>query len=206
MQDSNIILTSGGFNDLFNFVSEDNVKLFKKISNGKKVLIISNAAPEGTGNYPSIEKIKQNFLSIGAVRVDSAEITNSNTQVLMDYDVIYGAGGDPFYLIELVNKTNFKEHLLKFLENGIYIGESAGSIILCENLEWLYTLKKGTKPKYDIKLETYRGLGITGYKVFPHWNKSSEEMKEKTDRYEEENDTEISRLSDGEVIITNFSA
>lgn len=41
----NIIVTSGGFNTINNYVSEDNIKLFKELSNNKKIMILANAAP-----------------------------------------------------------------------------------------------------------------------------------------------------------------
>lgn len=44
---------------MYNFVSEENIKLFKELSNSKKVMILVNVAPVGTGNYKArdIEKI-----------------------------------------------------------------------------------------------------------------------------------------------------
>ena len=53
----NIIVTSGGFNIINNYVSEENIEYFKKISFGKKVLIIANAAPIGSGNYVAREDV-----------------------------------------------------------------------------------------------------------------------------------------------------
>lgn len=200
MKTFNILLTSGGFNDLYNEVSKANIELFTEVAKGKKVMILANAAPEGTGNFPARERVKQNFLKIGATQVDITEIADSNIHTLIEYDVIYGIGGDPYYLIELVNTTNFKDVFIKFLNRGLYIGESAGSMILCDDLEWAYIVKKGTKPKYDITLETYKGLGITEYRIFPHWNKVSDIVKEKVTNYEKDNSTTITKLNDGDII------
>lgn len=57
---------------------------------------------------------------------------------MLDYDVIYGLGGNVTNLIELNRNTNFKEVLIKFLERRIYIGESAGPMILSDNVKWVY--------------------------------------------------------------------
>lgn len=59
----NIIVTSGGFNTINNYVSEDNIKLFKELSNNKKGMILANAAPVGTGNYKSRDNVKENFIN-----------------------------------------------------------------------------------------------------------------------------------------------
>lgn len=76
--EKNIIVTSGGFNTINNYVSEDNIKLFKELSNNKKVMILANAAPVGTGNYKARDNVKENFISVGAKQVDIVDLDNSN--------------------------------------------------------------------------------------------------------------------------------
>lgn len=200
----NIILSSSGYNDVNNYVSKEIIELFKGISKDKKIMIIANAAPEGTGNYVARENVKNNFLSVGASKVDIVDINESNVHSILDYDIIYGLGGNPTYLIELNNKLPLKKYLIEFLKQGIYIGESAGSLILCDDLQWIYTVKKGTKPKYDVELDTYKGLNLTNSKVLPHYNKVSEIVKQKTITYENENNTKIVKLRDGEYILEYY--
>ena len=201
----NILITSGGFNDINNYVSYSNRELFERISKGKKVLVLANAAPEGTGNYSARENVKENFLNVGAIIVDILDIDNSNIESILKYDIVYGVGGNPTYLIELNKATNLKEVLIKFLKKGIYIGESAGSMILCEDLKYAYTIKKGTKPKYDVELDTYKGLNFVKYKIYPHYNKVNEEMEEKIKLYEDKYDEKITRLNDGEIIKIRYT-
>ena len=196
----NIVLTSSGFNDINNFVSEEIKSLFRQIAFNKKVMILANAAPKGTGNYIARDNVRDNFMGVGANKVDIIDIDDNNMDTMLDYDVIYGLGGDPTYLIELNRNPRFKETLIKFLENGIYIGESAGSMILCDDLKWAYIVKRGTKPKYDVELETYKGLGLTEYKIFPHWNKVEQSVKQKTLDYENETGIKFTKLNDGEFI------
>ena len=199
-EDFNILITSGGFNDINNYVSDSNKELFERISKGKKVLILANAAPEGTGNYIARENVKKNFLNVGAAKVDVVDINDCNVTDIEKYDIVYGLGGDTTYLIELNNQTKLKEILVKFLKKGIYIGESAGSIILCDDAKYIYTIKKGTKPKYNVELETYKGLNLTHHKIFPHYNKANEEMEEKIKLYEDKYNEKITRLNDGDII------
>lgn len=204
MKDFNIVLTSSGFNDVNNFVSEEMKELFKQIGANKKIMILSNAAPKGTGNYIARDNVKDNFLKVGASKVDIVDITNDNIASMLDYDVIYGLGGDPYYLIEINRNPKFRETLIKFLKSGIYIGESAGSLILCDDLKWVYITKKGSKPKYDIELDTYAGLNLTDYKIFPHWNKVKDDVKEKVEKYENETGIKITKLNNGEYITINY--
>lgn len=200
----NLILTSSGFNDINNYVPEDIKNVYKEISKDKKVMILANAAPIGDGNYNARECVKNNFLSIGAKTADIVDIDSSNIESILNYDIIYGLGGNPTHLIELCNNLPFREYMIKFLKNGIYIGESAGTIILCDDLKWLYVVKKGSKPKYDVELDSYKGLNLSNTKVMPHYNRISESIKTKMDLYEKENDISITKLNDGDYILEYY--
>ena len=197
----NIIVTSGGFNTINNYVSEENIKLFKKLSNNKKVMVLANAAPIGTGNYKARDNVKENFINVGAKQVDIIDMDNSNLDLILDYDIIYALGGNLTPLIELNKNPKLKNNILKFLENGIYIGESAGSIFLQKDAKDYFDIKKGTKPKYDVELDTYECLGLIDILIYPHFQKTNEIMQNKTKEYEKEHNIEITRLNDGEIII-----
>ncbi len=197
----NIVVTSGGFNTINNYVSEENIKLFEKISKNKKVMIISNAAPEGTGNYKARENVRANFLGVGATQADIIDLNDSNLDLILKYDVIYIIGGDTTPLIELNKNPRLKENILKFLKNGVIIGESAGSIFLQKEAKYYYDIKKGTKPKYDVNLDTYECLGLIDLLIYPHFQKANDEMRIKTSEYEKKHDIKITRLNDGEIII-----
>jgi len=204
MEKFNLVLSSSGFNDLKNEVSQKAVDLFKKFSQDKKILILANAAPVGDGNYDARFSVQQNFLNIGATKVDIIDISSDNIGDIKDYDIIYGLGGNPKFLIELASKTDFKKHLINFLKHGIYIGESAGSMILANDLKWVYDIKKGTKKKYAEILETYQGLGLTRYNIFPHFNKISPEIKLRINDYKHKNNIEITPLTDREFILEYY--
>lgn len=198
--EKNIIVTSGGFNTINNFVSEENIKLFEKISKNKKVMILANAAPVGTGNFKARENVKENFIKIGAIKADIIDLDNSNLDLILNYDIIYVLGGDLAPLIKLNKNPKLKENIIKFLKKGIYIGESAGSIFLQNDAKYYYDIKKGTKPKYDVKLDTYNCLGLIDILIYPHFQKTDELMKNKVNNYEKENNIKITKLNDGDII------
>ena len=111
---------------------------------------------------------------------------------------MYFTGGDMAPLGELVTEK-VKDCLTHFLSNGgVIVGESAGSIIFGEDFKWYYDVKKGTKPKYDIKLPSYKGFGFIEENIYPHYNKASEQQKTKIEEYEKQTNTSITRMSDGE--------
>ncbi len=104
---NNIILTSSGFNDINNFVSVEMKVLFRSIAFNKKVMVLSNATPQGSGNYVARDNVRDNFLNVGASQVDIFYLTDDNITSMLDYDVIYGLGGNPTYLIELNKNPKF---------------------------------------------------------------------------------------------------
>lgn len=201
----NLILTSSGFNDVHNYIPEDMKNLYKEISKDKKIMILANAAPMGDGNYNARGCVKNNFLGCGAKQVDIVDIDSSNIESILSYDIIYGLGGNPNHLIELCNNLPLREYMTKFLKKGIYIGESAGTIILCDDLKWLYVIKKGSKPKYDVEFDSYKGLNLSNTKVMPHYNRISESIKNKMDLYEKENNIIITKLNDGDYILEYYN-
>ena len=196
----NILVTSGGFNTINNFVSEENIEVFRNIAENKRVMVLANAAPEGTGNYIARKNVKDNFISVGAEKVDIIDLNESNLDQILNYDVIYILGGNTTPLIELNKNLKLKENILRFLENGVIIGESAGSIFLQKDAKYYYDIKKGTKPKYDVDLDSYECLGLIDIFIYPHFQKADDTMKNKTLEYEKEHNIAITRLNDGDIL------
>lgn len=193
-----ILLTSNGF--LNTSTRSDEIdELLKAIAKDKKVLLIVNATKDGA-NYIARKDVKENFEKIGAKLVDIIEINKENVTNILNYDVIYGMGGNPMILNDDLYESNFKQYIVPFLKTGIYIGESAGSIVLCDNIKWVCDIKKGLNPRYDIPPKHYEGLGLVEQRIFPHYSRVSQEMKQRTEEYEKQNQIEITRLNDGEFI------
>lgn len=205
MNKFNLVLTASGFNDINNYVSDEMIEFFASISKNKKIMILANAAPKNSGNYIARENVKENFLKVGAIKVDIVDLDFTNLEIMLEYDIIYGIGGDSTPLIELNTNPKFKETMLQFLKNGIYIGESAGTAILYHDLKWIYEIKHNNKPnKYSLNLPTYKGLGLTEYNIFPHYNKLDSNTKTIIKNYELSNNFKIIKLNDGEFIIVNY--
>jgi dipeptidase E len=70
-------------------------------------------------------------------------------------DVIYVVGGNPDYLMYLYNKTGFGTALQEtLLEDKVYVGSSAGSMVLTQ---------KATTEQYLARYAKQRAFGITHY-------------------------------------------
>ena len=189
-----LIITSGGYLD--GQRGEELDQRIEELSAKKKVLIVTNATSTGS-KVKGVPIIKENFEQVADV-VDLIHITEENVDQIKNYDVIYFTGGDMAPLGEIVTER-IKDALINFLSNnGVIIGESAGSIIFGEDFKWYYDLKRGTKPKYDIELPSYKGFGLIDENIYPHYNKANEEQKRKIESYEKQKSVDISKMNDGE--------
>jgi dipeptidase E len=190
-----LLLTSGGYMDGQRGDALD--KLIEELAGGKSVLFVDNATTTGS-NQKAYANVSFNFNKLGC-NVDVITLDASNLEKIFEYDVIYITGGDCAPLIELVNSSDFNEQIFEFLKNGgVVIGESAGSLIFCEDLKYYYDVKKGTKPKYDVVLDSYKGVGVISECLYPHWDK--DKRKEIVESYFENSDLVFTPLCDGEWI------
>lgn len=126
-----IILTSTGFDN--KNIEEIFKKMICKEIQEIKVLFIPRAAMH-SNKLEYIELCRSELINLGVLEsnIHRYDLNNEITKdEVINYDVIYVTGGVTKYLVEYMEKCNFKESLDHFLENnGIYIGASAGSIAL----------------------------------------------------------------------------
>ena len=130
-----IILTANG-------LENKNIgKIFLNLVNKKPENIRAVFVPTAANDAEAIEvlpKCMHDLLDLG--------IPNENIFVydlhykmeyeeLSSYDVIYFCGGSPQYLLKRINDTGFNTSIKHFVNNGgVYIGVSAGSVIVANNL------------------------------------------------------------------------
>jgi dipeptidase E len=81
-------------------------------------------------------------------------------------DIIYVEGGDTPYLMHIINKTKFRHTLLEALETKVYVGSSAGSMIIGKRLplevnEAIYSEGTSTYPGQNY-------LELCDFSIMPH--------------------------------------
>lgn len=116
---------------------------------------------------------------------------NNVVETFAPFDVIYMYGGNTFYLMHYINQSGFKRHARQILQNKLYVGVSAGSIVAGPDMS-LADWKGGDKN--DIGLTDTSGLGLINFTIQPHWKGQTFEEAE-TYPYE------VRYLKDGEVIL-----
>lgn len=84
---------------------------------------------------------------------------------LADKDVIFVVGGDTDYLMSVYQKTGFDKLLPKLLETKVYVGSSAGSMVVGKRISAAaYRLIYGEDSKWNI--DQY--VGLVNLSVMPH--------------------------------------
>ncbi|WP_366203942.1 Type 1 glutamine amidotransferase-like domain-containing protein [Bacillus safensis] len=135
---------------------------------GKRVTFFPTAsAVEEVTHY--VEAAKEAFQKLGmqleTVQVDEQSVEEI-TQMIKQNDVIYVSGGNTFYLLQELRKQRLDDVLKEEINNGkLYIGESAGSIIMAPSIEYISMMDDQEKAP---ELSSFQGFNeISRYPV-PH--------------------------------------
>lgn len=176
--------------------------LIKEEIENKKVAFIPTASlHEGyTGYVGSARKL---FKKLGAsvTEIDiSTEAYSTIQAVFEDADVIYFTGGNSFFLMDQLRKTETDELLKKELANGkLMIGESAGTIICAPTIQYIEQMDE--KPE-DYSQEDNEGLDLIDFYVLPHYLTAP--FKKITERIMAEfSDLNICAINNHQAIIVN---
>jgi len=145
------------------------VKLVGKPQDQIKVGIINEAyaVEEGDKRWvmDNLNSVANNFTSeidivdLLALPIDEVE------KRLVDKDVIFVIGGDTDYLMSVYQKSGFDKLLLKLLGAKVYVGSSAGSMVVGKRISAAaYRLIYGEDSKWNI--DQY--VGLVDLSVMPH--------------------------------------
>ena len=138
---------------------------------GKTVAFIPTASiHEAYTQY--VEEARVAFDSLGLI-VKELEITqcskNEIEKVLTSCDCIYVSGGNTFFLLQELRKTGVDRCIIEQVEQGkLYIGESAGAMILAPNIEYAKDMDDhlALTPGFT----DFGGLGIVSFYPVVHFD------------------------------------
>lgn len=152
--------------------------LGKKPSELKVAFIPSAADPENDKWF--VKAARDELIEIGFqvedvdLKIDPALLKHKLEVV----DIIYINGGNTFYLLEWVRKSGLAKYLEELINNGkIYIGVSAGSILVCPSIELA-----GWDPGWDKNINNLRdttGINIVPFAVSPHFTEEERAILER---------------------------
>ncbi|GHT36009.1 putative peptidase Lmo0363 [Bacteroidia bacterium] len=135
---------------------------------GKTVTFIPTAAiPEKVKFYVASDK--KALQKIGLI-VDELEILTATNEEISDKlkknDYIFISGGNTFFLLQELKRTGADKIIIEQISAGkIYIGSSAGSIILSPDIEYVKDLDDCSKAP---ELDNYLSLSVVDFYPLPH--------------------------------------
>lgn len=137
---------------------------------GKTVTFIPTAALHEKMNFyvkSGRKALEQLGLNVDDLELSTAEPSDI-VRKLQNNDFIYISGGNTFFLLQELQRTRADKIIAEQIEAGkIYIGESAGSMILSPNIEYV---KDMDDYKMAAALDGFRALGVIDFYPLPHQN------------------------------------
>lgn len=125
----------------------------ENVEHGSKDFLLSQ--------YDSLRRYDYNWIDV----IDpSAEGTNWQER-LEAVDVIFVSGGNTFYLLEQARRTGFGEWLKQNVGDKVYVGVSAGSIIVTPSIA-IASIDDGDEN--NVGLTDLAGLSFVDFEVSPH--------------------------------------
>lgn len=154
------------FEDVANYLPEFASNDLK----GKTITFIPTASlPEKVDFY--VKAAKQELEEMG-LTVDELEVTTAEPseikEKLQSNDFIYVSGGNTFFLLQELRRVGADKLIAEQIEAGkVYIGESAGSLILAPNIEYVKQMDDcGEAPD----LASFDALNVVDFYQLPHLN------------------------------------
>lgn len=139
-------------------------------SKGENLVFITTASEPVKGDLSWREEDRNALVKVGFRVSDFTFTGKSKTEIkkmLGKFDVMCVEGGNPYYLLQQIQKSNCADVICDRVNKGmIYIGSSAGSMVAGPDL---YPARHTDAPEDFIRLKSYAGLGLVNFLVHPHW-------------------------------------
>lgn len=136
--------------------------------NGKTITFIPTASiPETYKGYVDNDRNALERLGLSIEELDISKFPKEKIQeVIEKNDFIYVSGGNTFYLLQELKDSGTDKIIRAQIEKGkVYIGASAGSIVMSHDIEYVEKIDDRTKAK---KLKDLNALAVVDFYTLPH--------------------------------------
>ncbi|KAA3636268.1 MAG: hypothetical protein DWQ02_08550 [Bacteroidetes bacterium] len=176
--------------------------------NKQKVAVIVNASSSDKKKVKKVKKVKRRFQEIGfdSTQIELFDVMKRNPRELVDFDIIYTLGGNPFLLLDEVKKSGAGAVLSEIAyeyKDKVLMGYSAGTLLLGPNME-LMNAVDSLLGFNEMQLTELTCLELYDFLIFPHYDEFTAEVEglaEAIRQFEEQSTFEIIRLNDNEGIM-----
>ncbi|CEN38656.1 conserved hypothetical protein [Capnocytophaga canimorsus] len=117
-----------------------------------------------------VDTAKKTFEKMGFI-IDELEISTAKyseiKEKIQQNDFIYISGGNTFFLLQELKKSGADTIIIEEIKKGkTYIGESAGSMVLSSNIEYVTLMDDVAKAP---ELQSFVGLDVIDFYPVPHY-------------------------------------
>lgn len=138
-------------------------------SKGKTVTFIPTAGK--VEEYVGYIDDDRKALKALGILIDELDIDSNNyeriAEKILKNDYLFVSGGNTFYLLQELKNSGADQLIIDHITKGkLYIGVSAGSVILSPNIEYIKLLDDPGKAN---KLNGFTGLNILDFYPLPHY-------------------------------------
>lgn len=184
-----LLLTSAGF--LNKEVSDTFLRLLNKPTRQIHLIFIPTASrTEHELKY--VEASRQELADLGITNITTLNLDRKITaDEINGADVIYVCGGNTFYLLQKIRESGLDQLLPSF--DGLYVGVSAGSIVVGPNIE-----VSGPWDKNGVNLSDTTGMKIVNFAAIPHYQRKDQTVVEDL---KNRADYEIMELTDNQAVL-----
>ena len=188
----NLLLTSDGLSD--NEIKECFLEEIKKLDN-KKIAVLYTVKNPGDEQWLAYREQELDLLNLTYHFINISE-NRDLSEVLLNYGIIYICGGNTFYILDRIRKTGVDKFLLESINrNLLYVGLSAGSIIMCPDIEVAGIGPDGDDN--DICLSDLKGFNIVPFSIYPHYK---DEDKLFVEKFFNDNNKPVIAINDNQAI------
>ena len=184
-----LLLTSAGF--LNKEVSDTFLSLLNK-STGQIHVVFIPTASRTEHELRYVEESRQELVDLGITNITTLSLDRKVTaEEINSADAIYVCGGNTFYLLQKIRESGLDQLLPSF--GGLYVGVSAGSIVVGPNIE-----VSGPWDENDVNLSDTTGIKIVDFAVVPHYQRKDQAIVE---NLKSRADYEIMELTDNQAVL-----
>jgi len=128
--------------------------------------VITASTVQSDTEYVTNDKKDLYDLGIRDVReMDFAKERKLWEEDLQRADVIYVEGGNTFYLLDCMRKASIQEDFLETLRRSVYVGVSAGSIVVTPTIAIALV---EPADQNDVNMSDFTGMNLVDFEVSPH--------------------------------------
>ena len=185
-------------NEFLNFLGKDPLTL--------SVAVVVNASSTDKKKKKKVKKVKHQFSEIGfdSSRIELFDLMRSAPENLLEFDVVYILGGNPFLLLNEVNKSDAKKVFKELVDQEkILMGYSAGSLLLGPDLSLMDHVDT-LLGFNETGLKELSCIGLYNFHIFPHYSEFTNQVPElisKIEEFESQSILPVYKLNDNQAIL-----